>query len=126
MGGYDPTERYEEGDVQNFLEIKYEEENVVFILAKLKNREKIYYELKDYRAAGTGNIEKWFHPAFEEYMKSKRCFNSIEIVKNNLLGYFQSYKVTKLRIKEMGSRYFFIILYCLLEKSLSRGDYKKR
>lgn len=33
---------------------------------------------------------------------------------------------SKLRIKEMGSRYFFIILYCLLEKWLSRGDYKKR
>ena len=33
---------------------------------------------------------------------------------------------SKLRIKEMGSRYFFIILYCLLEKWLSRGDYKKK
>lgn len=32
---------------------------------------------------------------------------------------------SNLRIKEMGSRYFFIILYCLLEKWLSRGDYLK-
>ena len=32
---------------------------------------------------------------------------------------------SKLKIKEMGSRYFFIILYCLLEKWLSNGDYKK-
>lgn len=32
---------------------------------------------------------------------------------------------SKLKIKEMGSRYFFIILYCLLEKWLSRGDYRK-
>jgi len=32
---------------------------------------------------------------------------------------------SKLKIKEMGSRYFFIILYCFLEKTLSRGDYKK-
>jgi len=32
---------------------------------------------------------------------------------------------SKLRIKEMGSRYFFIILYCLLEKWLSKGDYRK-
>lgn len=32
---------------------------------------------------------------------------------------------SKLKIKEMGSRYFFIILYCLIEKWLSRGDYKK-
>jgi len=34
--------------------------------------------------------------------------------------------LSKLRIKEMGSRYFFIILYCLLEKWLSKGDYKKQ
>lgn len=34
--------------------------------------------------------------------------------------------ISKLKIKEMGSRYFFIILYCLLEKWLSRGDYKKQ
>ena len=31
--------------------------------------------------------------------------------------------VSKLRIKEMGSRYLFIVLYCLIEKWLSRGDY---
>jgi dolichol-phosphate mannosyltransferase len=33
--------------------------------------------------------------------------------------------VSKLKINEMGSRYFFIILYCLLEKWMSKGDYKK-
>jgi len=32
---------------------------------------------------------------------------------------------SSLKIKEMGSRYFYIILYCLLEKWLSRGDYMK-
>lgn len=32
----------------------------------------------------------------------------------------------KFKVKEMGSRYFFIILYCLIEKWLSRGDYKKK
>ncbi len=31
---------------------------------------------------------------------------------------------SKLRIKEMGSRYLFIILYCWLERLLSRGDYR--
>jgi dolichol-phosphate mannosyltransferase len=30
---------------------------------------------------------------------------------------------SKLKIKEMGSRYLFIVLYCLIEKRLSRGDY---
>lgn len=33
--------------------------------------------------------------------------------------------VAKLKIKEMGSRYFFIFLYCLIEKFFSRGDYRK-
>lgn len=32
---------------------------------------------------------------------------------------------SKLKIKEMGSRYFFIFLYCLIEKFFSRGDFKK-
>jgi dolichol-phosphate mannosyltransferase len=31
-----------------------------------------------------------------------------------------------LKIKEMGSRYFFIMLYCLIEKYFSRGDFHKR
>lgn len=33
--------------------------------------------------------------------------------------------VSKLKIKEMGSRYFFIMLYCLIEKYFSRGDFNK-
>ncbi|MEI6715933.1 MAG: glycosyltransferase family 2 protein [Verrucomicrobiota bacterium] len=33
--------------------------------------------------------------------------------------------VAKLKIKEMGSRYLFICLYVWLEKTLSRGDYRK-
>lgn len=34
--------------------------------------------------------------------------------------------VSKLKIREMGSRYFFILLYCLIEKYFSRGDFKKK
>ncbi len=34
--------------------------------------------------------------------------------------------VSKLKVAEMGSRYFFIIFYCLIEKWFSRGDYKKK
>jgi dolichol-phosphate mannosyltransferase len=33
--------------------------------------------------------------------------------------------VSKLRIKEMGSRYLFIVLYVWLEKHLARGDYHR-
>ena len=32
---------------------------------------------------------------------------------------------SKLKIREMGSRYFFILLYCMIERFFSRGDYKK-
>lgn len=33
--------------------------------------------------------------------------------------------VSKLKIKEMGSRYLFIVLYVWLERKLSRGDYRR-
>jgi dolichol-phosphate mannosyltransferase len=34
--------------------------------------------------------------------------------------------ISKFEIREMGSRYVFIVLYCWLEARLSRGDYVKR
>ncbi|MBS1986137.1 MAG: glycosyltransferase family 2 protein [Bdellovibrionales bacterium] len=34
--------------------------------------------------------------------------------------------VAKFKIKEMGSRYLFIVLYCFIERWLSRGDYHLR
>ena len=34
--------------------------------------------------------------------------------------------MSKLKIKEMGSRYLFIVLYLWLEKVLARGDYRRR
>jgi len=37
----------------------------------------------------------------------------------------RKYGVAKLKIKEMGSRYFFICAYIWLEKYFSRGDYKR-
>ncbi len=38
----------------------------------------------------------------------------------------RKYGESKLKIKEMGSRYFFIMMYCLIEKYFSRGDFRKR
>ncbi len=38
----------------------------------------------------------------------------------------RKYGESKLKIKEMGSRYFFILLYCFIEKFFSRGDYLKK
>jgi dolichol-phosphate mannosyltransferase len=40
--------------------------------------------------------------------------------KNRMTG------ISKLKIKEMGSRYLFIVLYILLEKYFSRGDYLRK
>ena len=37
----------------------------------------------------------------------------------------RSHGESKFKVKEMGSRYTFIILYCLLERMLSRGDYRR-
>ncbi|MGI0482255.1 glycosyltransferase [Geminocystis sp. CENA526] len=34
--------------------------------------------------------------------------------------------ISKLKLKEMGSRYLFIVLYTWLEKHLSRGDYQRK
>jgi dolichol-phosphate mannosyltransferase len=34
--------------------------------------------------------------------------------------------VSKFRVKEMGSRYLFIVFYCYLEKYFTREDYRKR
>lgn len=33
---------------------------------------------------------------------------------------------SKLKMREMGSRYFFILMYCFIEKYFSRGDFKKK
>lgn len=38
----------------------------------------------------------------------------------------RKFGVAKLKIKEMGSRYFFICAYVWLEKYFSRGDYRRR
>jgi dolichol-phosphate mannosyltransferase len=38
----------------------------------------------------------------------------------------RKYGESKLKIKEMGSRYFFILLYCLIEKYFSKGDFQKK
>ena len=34
--------------------------------------------------------------------------------------------ISKLKIREMGSRYLFIVIYCLIERLLSRGDYRRK
>jgi dolichol-phosphate mannosyltransferase len=38
----------------------------------------------------------------------------------------RKYGKSKLKMREMGSRYFFILLYCLIEKYFSKGDFVKK
>ncbi|GLU55611.1 glycosyltransferase family 2 protein [Dyadobacter frigoris] len=38
----------------------------------------------------------------------------------------RTFGVSNLKIREMGSRYFFILMYCFLEKYFSKGDFKKK
>lgn len=38
----------------------------------------------------------------------------------------RKYGESKLKIREMGSRYFFILCYCFIEKYFSMGDFKKK
>ncbi len=47
---------------------------------------------------------------------------TFEIVPNSWTN--RKYGESKLKIKEMGSRYFFILMYCFIEKYFSRGDFK--
>ncbi len=38
----------------------------------------------------------------------------------------RKYGASKLKIREMGSRYFFILMYCLIEKYFAKGDFRKK
>jgi len=49
---------------------------------------------------------------------------SYSVIPNNWTE--RRHGVSKLKIKEMGSRYMFIILYCFIEKWLSKGDYYRK
>jgi len=48
---------------------------------------------------------------------------SYEVIPNSWTN--RKFGISKLKIKEMGSRYFFILVYCFIEKYFSRGDFKK-
>ena len=68
-------------------------------------------------------LSKHFNLTVELSLKSIVRGYSYSIIPNSWKN--RKTGVSKLKIKEMGGRYFFIIFYCLLEKWLSHGDYKK-
>ncbi len=49
---------------------------------------------------------------------------SYKVVPNSWTN--RKYGESKLKIKEMGSRYFFILVYCFVEKYFSRGDFYRK
>ena len=49
---------------------------------------------------------------------------SYEIIPNS--WHNRQHGISKLKIREMGSRYFFILMYCFFEKYFSAGDFKKK
>jgi len=65
-----------------------------------------------------------FNLTIELPLKSIIRGYSYAIVPNSWTN--RKYGVSKLKIKEMGSRYFFILMYCFIEKYFSRGDFKKK
>ncbi len=83
---------------------------------------------KLYKKATILGIQPLLSPHFnltlELSLKSIVRGYSYSIVPNSWTN--RKYGESKLKIKEMGSRYFFILLYCLIEKFFSRGDYNKK
>ncbi len=49
---------------------------------------------------------------------------SYEVVPNSWTN--RKAGLSKLKINEMGSRYFFILMYCFIEKYFSKGDFKNK
>ena len=49
---------------------------------------------------------------------------SYTITENSWIN--RKYGKSKLNINEMGSRYFFVLMYCFIEKYFSKGDFKKK
>ena len=64
-----------------------------------------------------------FNLTIELSLKSIIRGYSYDVIPNK--WYNRKEGVSKLKIKEMGSRYFFILVYCFVEKYFSRGDFHK-
>ncbi|HTW40902.1 MAG TPA: glycosyltransferase family 2 protein [Solirubrobacteraceae bacterium] len=82
---------------------------------------------KAYRREVVDNIQpllaNHFNLTVEMPLKAIARGHTFAIVPISWTGRKQG--MSKLRLQEMGSRYAFIVLYVLLERHLSRGDYRK-
>lgn len=65
-----------------------------------------------------------FNLTLEMSLKAVIRGYSFAVVPNSWTN--RKHGTSNLKIKEMGSRYFFIFLYCMIEKFFSRGDFIKK
>jgi len=65
-----------------------------------------------------------FNLTLEMSLKAVVRGYSFAVVPNSWTN--RKHGTSNLKIKEMGSRYFFIFLYCMIEKFFSRGDFIKK
>ncbi|MBN9485128.1 MAG: family 2 glycosyl transferase [Bacteroidetes bacterium 43-93] len=65
-----------------------------------------------------------FNLTLEMSLKAVIRGYSFSVVPNSWTN--RKHGTSNLKIKEMGSRYFFIFLYCMIEKFFSRGDFIKK
>ncbi len=68
-------------------------------------------------------LSKHFNLTVELPLKAIVRGYSYTVVPTHWYGRLRGF--SKLKIKEMGNRYLFIVLYIFLEKYLSRGDYQR-
>jgi dolichol-phosphate mannosyltransferase len=69
-------------------------------------------------------LSKHFNLTVEMPLKAIVRGHSYEVIPTNWTN--RTSGVAKLAMKEMGSRYLFIVLYVWLEHTLSRGDYRRQ
>jgi len=101
--------------------------NVVRILFRIKYND-ITNAFKLYKKETIQGLKPFLSPHFnltlELPLKAIVRGYSYTVLPNSWRN--RKYGESKLKIKEMGSRYLFILLYCLIEKFFSRGDFNKK
>ena len=101
--------------------------NLVRVVFRLKYND-VTNAFKLYRKETIEGLRPFLSPHFnltlELPLKAIVRGYSYTVIPNSWTN--RKHGVSKLKIKEMGSRYFFILLYCLIEKYFSKGDYLKK
>jgi len=99
--------------IRMVMNIKYNDTTNAFKLYK-----------KDVIAGVQPILSPHFNLTIELPLKAIIRGYSYSIIPNSWTN--RKFGVSKLNIQEMGSRYFFILMYCFIEKFFSKGDFKKK